>query len=61
MIDRMFNSWKTTIIGVIILIGSMALVFLDKASLTEASGFIIAGFGLFFANDNLLGNKKNNE
>jgi hypothetical protein len=51
MIDRIFKNWKTTILGLGIVIGAMTLVGFEKASLGEASAFIVAGISLFFLKD----------
>ena len=48
IIDRIFKSWKTSLIGLLIILGSLGLVYAEKASLTEALAFIIGGIGLFF-------------
>lgn len=58
MIDRILKNWKTTAIGVLILLVCFALVFLDKATLTEVSLFIGGGFFVLFSKDSLL-KKKN--
>ena len=49
MKDRIIKSWETTLIGALLIIGAITLVFLDKATLTEAGTFIVIGGGLFFA------------
>lgn len=51
IVNRIFKSWKTTLIGVVIILGALAAVFADKASLTEAGAFIGVGITLFFIND----------
>lgn len=51
MIDRIFKNWKTSLIGLIILIGSMALVYFEKATLIEAGTFIGTAIVLFFMKD----------
>ena len=51
MTERIFKNWKTSIIGVIILGIAGLAVFTDRATLAEASAFMIAGFGLFFLKD----------
>ena len=48
VIDRLFVSWKTTVLGLGILAVCFLLVFLDKASLTEVSTFTLGGFYLLF-------------
>ena len=51
MIDRIFKNWKTTVIGLAIIVMSGGAVYLDKASLTESSAFIVTGITLFFVKD----------
>jgi len=51
MIDRIFKNWKTTALGVLLVIGSLILVGINKATLTEAGAFIVAGVGSIFAKD----------
>lgn len=48
LIDRIFKSWKTSLIGLLVILGSLGLVYAEKASLTEALAFIVGGIGLFF-------------
>jgi len=58
MIERLFKNWKTSLIGLLIIVGSMTLVFFEKASLTEAGLFMAGGISLFFLKDGkLLGGK----
>lgn len=52
LIDRIFKNWKTSIIGCLILVGSLTAVFIGKATLTEAGLFIVTGIGFFFLKDN---------
>ena len=51
MIDRIFKNWKTTALGVLLVTGSLILVGINKATLTEAGAFIVAGVGSIFAKD----------
>lgn len=51
MIDRVFRSWKTTLVGVLIIAIAAGAVYLDKATLTEAGAFMGVGIGLFFMKD----------
>ena len=53
MIERIFKNKKTTALGCGIIIASLVLVYLEKASLTEAGAFIAAGLGFIFAKDEL--------
>ncbi len=46
--ERLFKSWKTALIGAIIIVGALATVFAGKATLTEAGAFIVTGITLFF-------------
>ena len=51
MIDRIFKNWKTTAIGVALLVMSWYALAFTEATLTEVSAFMVAGFGLFFLKD----------
>ena len=51
MIDRVLKNWKTTLVGLLIIMIAGASVYLDKATLTEAGAFIGVGLGLFFMKD----------
>jgi hypothetical protein len=57
MIERIFKSPKTTIIGLIILALCFVFVYLEKATLTEVSGFILGGFSMLFFKDGNDGSK----
>ena len=48
MIDRIFKSWRNTVIGLLILLLPLALVFTGKSTLTEAAAFISTLLGIFF-------------
>lgn len=47
----MKRSWITTIIGIVIILGSVASVFLGKADWTAAVLGITAGSGFIFTKD----------
>lgn len=49
--DRIFKSWKTTLIGIVLIASAILAVFEDKATLTEALFFITGGVGFFFFNE----------
>ena len=49
-----FKAWKTTTIGLILIIGAIATVFLGKADWTGALVGISTGVGLLFAPDTML-------
>lgn len=51
MYDRIFKNTKTTIAGILLLLGALILVGFNKATLTEAGVFIVAGVGSIFAKD----------
>lgn len=57
MIDRILKNWKTTILGLSILVTCFILVFLGKATLTEVSIFICGGFFVLFSKDSILKKK----
>ena len=51
MIDRIFKSWKTTALGLAVITVGFVLVWFEKATLTEFTGFIGGGLILLFSND----------
>ena len=48
MIDRIFKSWKTSLVGLLVLGIGSAAVFMDKATLTEFGAFLGVALALFF-------------
>lgn len=48
MIDRLLKNWKTSVLGVVILLMGGILVFFEKATLTEATPFLVGVFGLLY-------------
>lgn len=57
MIDRILRNWKTTAIGLMILVVCFALVCIGKVTLTEVGAFLCGGFYVLFSKDSLLKNK----
>lgn len=51
MIDRIFKSWKTTILGLLIIAVGFTFVWFEKCTLTEFSGFITGGMFLIFTKE----------
>jgi hypothetical protein len=51
LIERIFKNWKTTLLGLAMIVACFVLVFLEKASLTEASVFMVGGFTMLFLRD----------
>ena len=51
MIDRIFRNPKTTLIGLILMVVCFIALFLEKATLTEISVFLMGGFALLFSTD----------
>ncbi len=51
MKERIFKNWKTTLIGILMLIAGLALVSLGKATLTEFLLFSPLCFALIFVKD----------
>ena len=49
-----FKAWKTTSVGLILIIGGIATVFLGKADWTGALVGISTGVGLLFAPDTMI-------
>jgi hypothetical protein len=60
LIERIFKNWKTTLLGMAMIIACFVLVFLEKASLTEASVFMVGGFTMLFLRDSANTPTKNN-
>ena len=54
LIDRVLKNWRTTLVGVVLIVVAALVVVLEKATLEQAGLFMVTGFGLFFAK-----NKKN--
>jgi hypothetical protein len=51
MKERIFKNWKTTLTGLLMLAGGLALVGLGKATLTEYVVFAPVCFALIFVKD----------
>jgi len=48
MYDRIFKNWKTTMLGILIILAGLTLVLLDKATLTEALPFLVGVIGVIY-------------
>ena len=53
MLERIFENWKTTAIGGLIIIGCFAAVIMGEATLEEVSFTLPVVLGLFFIKDKL--------
>lgn len=51
MFSRIFDNWKTSALGLLLMGASFAFVFWGMATLMEAGGFLGVAFTLFFAKD----------
>ena len=51
LIERIFKNWKTTLLGLAMIVACFVLVFIEKATLSEASMFIVGGFSMLFLRD----------
>lgn len=51
MIDRIFKNYKTTLLGLVIILTCFVFVWFEKATLTEVSIFVTGGFALLFLKD----------
>jgi hypothetical protein len=60
MLDRIFANWKTTVIGLVILVVSLVFVWFERATLTEVSIFLMGGFAFLFTKDSKPTNGKAN-
>lgn len=53
MFERVFKSWKTTIVGLVVFAVGCILVYSEKATLTEFGGFLGVAFALLFSKDSV--------
>ena len=53
MIERIFKSWKSSLVGLILFLSGIALVVFEKATLTEAGAFFGMAFVLFFTKEKI--------
>jgi hypothetical protein len=51
MIDRIFKNWKTTLLGLGLIISGLFFVWFEKATLTELTAFIGSGLVLMLIKD----------
>ena len=51
MINRIFKNWKTTLLGVGLIIAGLLFVWFEKATLTELTAFIGSGLVLMLVKD----------
>lgn len=51
MIDRIFRNPKTTLLGLILMMVCFVALFMERATLTEISVFLMGGFALLFSTD----------
>lgn len=51
MIDRIFKNWKTTLLGLGLIVAGLFFVWFEKASLTELTAFIGSGVVLMLVKD----------
>ena len=51
LIERLFRNPKTTLLGLILISLCFLLVFLERASLSEVSTFMVGAFSLLFLKD----------
>jgi hypothetical protein len=49
LIERLFRNPKTTLLGLILISLCFLLVFLERASLTEVSTFMVGAFAYYFS------------
>jgi len=49
--ERIFANWKTTLLGVTVLIAGLVLVYLEKASLAELTAFVSGALVLLISKD----------
>jgi len=51
MIERIFKNWKTSAIGVLIILITLFMVFYEVATLTEVGGFWAVSLVLLYSRD----------
>jgi hypothetical protein len=49
--ERIFSNWKTTTLGIAVLICGFVLVWFEKATLSELTGFVAGGLLLLISRD----------
>ena len=49
--ERIFANWKTTTLGIGVLIAGLVLVYLEKASLAELTAFVSGALVLLISKD----------
>ena len=49
--ERIFANWKTTTLGIAVLICGLVLVYLEKASLAELTAFVSGALVLLISKD----------
>ena len=55
MIKHILSNWKTTAVAIVIFVVAMAMVFTDKATLSQVGPYLGTVFALLFVSD---GDKK---
>jgi len=54
MKERIFNNWKTSALGIILLVIAVVLLFMRIVTLGEFSGFFPTILGLLYVRDTIL-------
>jgi len=49
--ERIFSNWKTTTLGIAVLIAGLVLVYLEKSTLPELAAFFSGAFILLISKD----------
>jgi hypothetical protein len=49
--ERIFANWKTTALGIAVLIAGLVLVYLEKASMAELTAFVSGALVLLISKD----------
>lgn len=58
--DRITKNWKTTLVACLVFLVVVALVFLEKVTVSEASGWMFGAFTFLFSEDGLIQKKSTN-
>lgn len=51
MIDRIFKNWKTSLLGLILILSAITSVYMKLSTWTEVSSFLGLSMALFFSKD----------
>jgi hypothetical protein len=53
LLKNIVKSYKTSLLGLLLIAGAIASIFYEKATWTEATGIILIGLGLLLSPDSI--------